>query len=910
MKKLLTLFFFLMAIAVRAEVIYSFDAANSPVGGEVLETKGVTLAVASGTKTFASAKQNTIKYSKDTQYKVTLLNTSKVTKIVFYGYGNEDGNFTYLKELAGKEYDENTYKFKTRTDYSDLNSADFQTYTITFSTPLTGSFTFTFSNAQAAMTIVLYSDETVSQETTNTNSRGRYSNPATGGVTPTGASKVFAWGTPASQMEKLNRGLVVLPEMNGKGNVLTWRLMGTEGLGAVQQVKFDIYRNGARIASDLTLNNYTDAGGKTSDSYYIKVKKDGNEVETSETVTPWTRIYKVLQLDRPGKDAATSATYTPNDMSAADLDGDGNYELIVKWDPNNSKDNSQDGITGNVLIDAYKLDGTKLWRIDLGRNIRAGAHYTQFMVYDFDGDGKAEMMCKTAPNSKDALGEFVNQATDDENIKKASNTKSWLNSSGRVDGGHEYLTVFDGVTGKAINTIAYNPNRNAKSELSEADGTFNWAIGKTDNHGYNRGDRYLAGVAYLDGPDGNASGIFCRGYYSYAYIWAVDFDGSKLIPRWLHRSDADNKYSVVTYDANGNGTTQNYTPGAATSGSGSRTMFGNGNHNMSVGDVDGDGRDEIIWGSAALKSDGTLLYATGFHHGDAIHLGKMIPDSENMQVFQVHEEKGTYAWDLHDAATGEVLLKNGPAGIDNGRGMAADVLANNRGYEFWSGADNNVRACVGGATLGTKRPAINFRIYWDGDLQDEMFDGHLNSKTGLCAAAIEKLVSASSNVTLLSLSTEDYGSGQSCNWTKATPCLQADIIGDWREELILWDLNDPSKINIYSSNVPTTYAIPTLMHDHTYRMGIAWQNTAYNQPPHIGFYLPDMFDRNYGINSQAYKDANTQTTPVEPDPGTGIANVKTAPATSAQGIYTVSGARVQNMQTPGIYIVNGMKVVK
>lgn len=907
MKKLLTLLtLVLIALTVRAEVIYSFDAMNSPVGSSKLETKGATLAVASGSKDFQSAKQNTIKYSNNSQYKVTLPNTAKVTKIVFYGYGNEDDKFTYLKELAGKEYDESAYKFKARTDYSDLNSAKFQTYTIDFATPLTNSFTFTFSNAQAAVTIAIYSDEQASQGSQDDNSRGKYNNPATGGVTPTGASKVFSWGTPASQMEKLTRGLVALPEMNGKGNVLTWRLMGNEGLGVMQQVKFDIYRNGACIASDRTLNNFTDADGNASDTYYIKVKKDGAEVETSETVARWSRIYKTVKLDRPATDATTKATYTPNDMSAADLDGDGNYELIVKWDPNNSKDNSQSGITGNVLIDAYKMDGTKLWRIDLGRNIRAGAHYTQFMVYDFDGDGKAELMCKTAPNSRDGAGEYVNQATDDENIKKANNTKSWLTSSGYVDGGQEYLTVFDGVTGKAINTIAYNPNRNAKSELSEAQGTFNWAVGKTDNHGYNRGERYLAAVAYLDGPDSNASAIFCRGYYAYAYIWAVDFDGSRLIPRWLHRSDADNKYSVVTYDAAGNGTSKSYTPGATTSGGGSKTMFGNGNHNMTIADVDGDGRDEIIWGSASLDNDGTLLYATGFGHGDAIHLGKMIPDSEGLQVFQVHEEKGTYAWDLHDAATGEILLKNGPAGIDNGRGMAADVMASNRGYEFWSGADSNVRACAGGATLGSKRPAVNFRIYWDGDLQDEMFDGHLNSGNGQCAAAIEKLVSTSSNVTLLSLSKEEYGSGQSCNWTKATPCLQADIIGDWREELILWDLNDPSIINIYSSNVPTTYAIPTLMHDHTYRMAVAWQNTAYNQPPHLGIYLPDMFDRDYGINSQAYKDANTK--PVDPE--TGISNATTAPAASSQGIYTISGIPVQSIQAPGIYVVNGKKVVK
>jgi rhamnogalacturonan endolyase len=363
------------------------------------------------------------------------------------------------------------------------------------------------------------------------------------------------------------------------------------------------------------------------------------------------------------------------------MDGDGQYEIIVKWDPSNSKDNSQDGITDNVILDCYKLDGTKLWRIDLGQNIRAGAHYTQFMVYDFDGDGMAEMMCKTAPGSKDGQGNYVNQAATDDRIKAADNTKSWITTSGSMDGGQEYLTVFNGETGKAIHTIAYYPNRNTKAELSEAQGTFNWAVGKTDTHGYNRGDRYLAAVAYLGGQDANPSGVFCRGYYSYAYIWAVDFDGSQLKHRWLHRSDSSTQWSVV--DANMQ-ESEKVTAQKATSGSGSNTMFSNGNHNLSVADVDGDGKDEIIWGSAAVDDDGKLLYATGFGHGDAIHLGDLNPDREGLEVFQVHEEKGTYAWDIHDAATGEILLKGGQSGVDNGRGVAADIVADTRGYEFWS----------------------------------------------------------------------------------------------------------------------------------------------------------------------------------------------------------------------------------
>ena len=635
-----------------------------------------------------------------------------------------------------------------------------------------------------------------------------------------------AQNTPVSQMEKLDRGLVALPNQSGGGKFVSWRYLGTDD---PVRTTFNLKRNGVVIKEGLLVTNYKDTGGSNSSEYVVETVVDGKVVETSAPVKAWENAWLKLPLNRPagGSTKSGAFTYSPNDCSVGDVDGDGEYELFVKWDPSNSKDNSQDGYTGNVIIDCYKLNGTLLWRIDLGSNIRAGAHYTQFMVYDFDGDGKAEMMCKTAPGSKDAAGTYVNQATDDANIKKADNTKVWLSSSGRMDGGHEYLTVFDGLTGKAVHTIAYNPNRNTKSELSEAQGTFNWAVGKTDTHGYNRGDRYLAAVAYLDGPDGKASGIFCRGYYTYAYIWAVDFNGKKLIPRWLHRSDANNKYSVVKYNEEGVGTTTNYTPKAATSGSGSRTMFGNGNHNLSVGDVDGDGCDEILWGSAALDNDGKMLYATGFGHGDAIHMGKMIPGREGMQVFQVHEEKGTYAWDLHDAATGEVLHKGGPEGVDNGRGMAAQLT--NKSGEWWFSSANarEQRSAVTGETASEKSASLNFRVYWDGTVQDALLDGNKIDKYDAAKNSFSRLVTFS-----------DLGPSSTCNSTKNTPNLSADILGDWREEVVLYTVTDnEAYLGIYSTNIPTDYRIPTLMHDHTYRMGICWQNTAYNQPAHIGYNL-------------------------------------------------------------------------
>ena len=707
--------------------------------------------------------------------------------------------------------------------------------------------------------------------------------------------------TPVTQMEHLNRGVVALPANSGRGNFVSWRFLGTDD----SATRFDLVCNGTTIATDLEVSNYTDASGDSSSEYQVITKVNGEIVSTSDPVKAWGEVYKKLKLDRPAnaktKPYRTTNTvnkqtveenypdgqeysYSPNDISVGDVDGDGEYELFVKWDPSNSRDNSFSGVTGIVYIDCYKLDGTKLWRIDLGQNIRAGAHYTQFQVYDYDGDGKVEMICKTAPGSKDGLGNYVNQAATNETIKAASNTKDWVtNNSGRINGGHEYLTVFNGETGAAIHTIAYYPNRNAKPELSEAAGTYNWddRSGKNDKGDYgNRGERYLAATAYLDGPDHNPSGIFCRGYYTFAHIWAVDFDGQQLKTRWLHSSDSRTTYKLR--DAEGN---QKTLKGSiCTSGLKRYTMYANGNHNMSIADVDGDGKDEIIWGSAALDDDGKMLYATGFGHGDAIHLGDFNPDRPGLEVFEVHEEKGTYAWDLHDAATGEILFKGGPEGVDNGRGMCAQLDPKHRGAYFSSASERQQRSATTGEIASSVQASVNFRIYWDGDLQEELLDG----------TKIDKwTASGTTRLYIKGKNPYDYNASSSCNSTKATPNLQADIFGDWREEIILWSTNDNATLNIFTTNTPTTYRVPTLMHDHTYRMGICWQNTAYNQPPHLGYYLPDYIDGKL----------------------TGIETIKTNMQTEKAILYDLSGRRLPTSDftslPKGIYIIKqGTNIIK
>jgi rhamnogalacturonan endolyase len=690
--------------------------------------------------------------------------------------------------------------------------------------------------------------------------------------------------TPVSQMEKLDRGLVVIKYPEGKGvkYFASWRLLGTDD----QNTTFALLKNGETIQDNICKStNVNGISASATDKFQVVTYQNGKVVETSAEVTPWEKYYLEVKLDKPAN-GALGGTYSPNDCSVGDVDGDGQYEIFVKWDPSNSKDNSQSDKTDNVFLDCYKLDGTKLWRIDLGVNIRAGAHYTQFMVYDFDKDGRAELMCKTAPGSKDGQGNFVNQAATDENIKAADNTKDWRTSAGRINGGQEYLTVFNGETGAAIHTIAYYPNRNAKAELSEAAGTFNWddRSGKNDKGDYgNRGERYLACVAYLGGTEANASAVFCRGYYTYAYLWAVDFDGAQLKTRWLHSSDKKNTYRLM--DANGQEETLKGT--ICTSGLGRYTMYANGNHNLSVGDVDGDGKDEIVWGSAALDDDGKMLYAVGFGHGDAIHLGDMNPDRPGLELFDVHEEKGEYSWDLHDAATGEILWKGGQKGQDNGRGLAADIVETSRGYEFWSayggmksydaeGTETTARNqnpfnAISGNQAGSTKPSMNFRIYWDGDALDELLDNTTISKYGGSSLGV-----GSQSIT-----------GQSNNSTKATPNLSADIFGDWREELILRNGSNDA-LNIFSTIAPTDYRVPTLMHDHTYRMAIAWQNVAYNQPPHLGYYLPDFIDSFQGN-----------------DP-TGIHELEQQEEQNGK-YYNLMGIPVEK-PTKGIYIRNGKKV--
>lgn len=589
------------------------------------------------------------------------------------------------------------------------------------------------------------------------------------------------------QMENLTRGLVSANV--GKGMLVSWRLLGTDD----PAMEFNLYRDGKKIASikGNQGTNYLDEAGKPTSEYQVAPVVDGKEgkksglsfvydktVENSGLSVP----YKQIKLKVPANTTMPNgeiATYTPSDMSTGDLDGDGEYELIVKWDPSNAHDNSQTGYTGNVYIDAYKMDGTFLWRIDMGVNIRAGAHYTQFQVYDYDGDGKAEMIVKTADGTIDGKGKAI-----------GDKSKDYRSSAGTILDGPEYLTVFRGSDGAAITTIDYVPNRNVQKHNKGGAGY--WG----DGYG-NRCERYIAATAYLDGI--HPSAIFIRGYYSASYAVAYDFDGKNLRQRWFHKSE---------------------TPGQG--------LYSQGNHNITTGDIDGDGFDEIVFGAAALNHDGTLRYSTGLGHGDAGHLSDLDPDIPGLEFFGVQEHTDAkYTDDLRDQK-GNVIWGGAQGGKDNGRGIAADIDSTYRGFEMWSAKGGGLHTAKG-KVLGTPALSMNFRIYFDGDVLDELLDG----------AYIAKFHSSKGKAEVYFDGGAALGAAGN-NGTKNTPNLVADLTGDWREEMVSRNGKDPSVVYIFSTPVTSPHRVYTLMHDAVYRTAIAWQNTAYNQPPHLGYYLPDM----------------------------------------------------------------------
>lgn len=576
------------------------------------------------------------------------------------------------------------------------------------------------------------------------------------------------------QMEYLDRGLVAVK--TDVGVFVSWRLLGTEP----SDISFNLYRNGKKVNNTpiFTSTNYLDASGTTSAAYTVRAVLNGKQQPASEEVSVWGGSYLDVPLQKPADGTNQDGsvyTYNANDASVGDVDGDGQYELILKWDPSNSKDNSQSGVTGEVYIDSYKLDGTLLWRISLGRNIRAGAHYTQFMVYDLDGDGKSEVAMRTADGAVDGTGKVIGDPNAD-----------FRTAEGYVLSGPEYLTLFEGATGKEMISVPFEPARGNVTD---------WG----DDYG-NRVDRFLATIAYLDGK--RPSLVMARGYYAKTSLAAYNWRDGKLTKQWSFNSNGNPAYEAQ------------------------------GNHNLTAADVDGDGRDEIVYGAMTFSEDGQVLYGTGLGHGDALHVGDLDPDRPGLEVFKVMEHKDSpYGAAVWDASTGQTIWGIF-TGTDTGRGMSADIDPTYLGEEQWAGSGVGLNTIKGQKISSSTPSSTNFGIWWDGDLLRELLDHNYNSAIGAGPGKIDKwdYVNVKTNNLLTAEGT------LSNNSTKGTPSLQADILGDWREEAI-WRTADSSALRIYTTTAITEHRLPTLMHDPLYRLDVAWQNVAYNQPPHTSYYL-------------------------------------------------------------------------
>ena len=592
----------------------------------------------------------------------------------------------------------------------------------------------------------------------------------------------FAAAAPAQrQMENLTRGIVAVKQPEG-GVYVGWRLFGTDP----ETVAFNLYRvagGSAPIKVNkkpiVSTTNYVDREADINQAlqYFVRPVLNGKELAPSKPAHIWDNNYLEIPIQRIPE-------YRPGDASVADLDGDGEYEIVLHQ-VSRGRDNAFAGFTGTPIFDAYKMDGTHMWRINLGINIRDGEHYTQFMVYDLDGDGKAEMACKTADGTTDGTGQIIGDKDKDWRTYKEGDR-----THGRILDGPEFFTIFDGQTGKALKTVDYIPNRYPINGWGGIGGN-----GGNDSYG-NRCDRFLACVAYLDGE--RPSVVMCRGVYGRIVMAAWDWRDGELTSRWVFDSGIS------------------YPPFEDAS-----TYSGMGGHSLSVADVDEDGKDEIVYHSMVVDDNGQGLYSTGLRHGDSMHMSDMYPDRPGLEVFTIHENEDetvrfkTPGVAMRDARTGELLWKHSP-GVDVGGGMAADIDPRHRGYEAWGGP-GDLRDSRGNE-IGPNPRSSGFVIWWDGDLLRELLTRSTVSKWNWETGAEQRF-----------FATGARGGGRG-------PNIMGDFIGDWREELLM-TATDGRTLRLYTTTIPTEHRIYTLMHDPQYRLAIAWQNVVYNKPPHPGFFL-------------------------------------------------------------------------
>ncbi len=581
-------------------------------------------------------------------------------------------------------------------------------------------------------------------------------------------------------MENLDRGIIAVRPSSSEV-LISWRILGDE---YADDATYNLYRGSTLIASDLEVSNYIDETS-TDYSYSVAAVIDGTEQDLCDAVSPLDEQYFTIPVQEidGGYD-----TYTVNDASVGDLDGDGEYEIVVKRLAVDLTIESTD----YHYLEAYELDGTLLWSINLGPNI-ANCVEVNFLVYDLDNDGKAEVATRTSDGMIDGVGNDIGDRDGDGQTNYRS-TMVYNSSYYRIDG-PDYISIFDGETGEEI----------AWDEYIDREPLSQWGTsGMSDSQLGHRATKCMWGVAYLDGV--NPSFIISRGIYHRIKLEAWTYSDGSLTQEWTWDSDPDDESTEYT---------------------------GQGFHNLATGDIDGDGRDEIIYGSMAVDEYGEGIYSTEYGHGDAGHLADINPNIDGLEFFSCLEgaDGSTIpGLSLRNAAEGDIQWAYWTSG-DIGRCMAADIDENYEGYEIWGSDGSGIYSCTG-TLISSSYPttaggasSYNFGVWWDDDVQRELLDKTVITKWNASSQSTDRIA------TLYNIASITANNG-----TKSNPCLMADILGDWREEVI-YSSSDNSGMVVFVTPYETEQRMYTLMHDPNYRAAVAWQNNSYNQPPNLGFYF-------------------------------------------------------------------------
>lgn len=587
--------------------------------------------------------------------------------------------------------------------------------------------------------------------------------------------------------DKLDRGLVAVKTT--KGVYCSWRIQADE----YYDVKYNLYRDGTKVnAEPLDVSNFTDTSGSESSQYTVKAVLNGVEQQASKAATVFKSNYKEIKIKH---DASLKATYEPNDACCADVDGDGEVEILMKF--NNKEEGEQlypkngptiDGVATKEysMLACLKQDGTVLWWVNCGPNMGDFQNNEQNIVgYDWDMDGKAEVVMRLEEGSTVHMADGTTYTIG----ANGKNGSSWTNyrepkGSGSVEWfthyGKEFLWYCEGATGKPYQCIEFPLKR---LEDGETDLKAAWG----DGYGH-RSSKYFFGAPYLDGK--HPSIFLGRGIYTRHKFIAYDVDPKThdLKVRW--------KWT-------------NNQPGSP--------WYGQGYHNYIVADVDWDGRDEIVWGSMVIDDNGKGLSTTGLGHGDAQHIGDFNPYIHGQEMFACNEDNPSNNY--RDATTSKIYYRKTDTN-DDGRCLAGNFYNDFPGAVGHSAHDTPISTVTNEhVNTNTNGLSMNFRIYWDGDLLEECFNNTEVTKPGV--GTIATFLGAYSN-----------------NSTKATPCYQGDIFGDWREEVI--ERTADNNIRIYTTNEPTKWRNYSLWYDHQYRNGMVWQPCGYNQPPHASYFLGEL----------------------------------------------------------------------